>query len=187
MRKRLFDQGAAFSLPAAALLYDDLMNDASQSRIGKLSLAGTEAQDSSVSLFDEQRAALHDLTQGGHFQPAGDIHGPYDLRLSIEENRLVFRLRNIKEEDLPLLALSLQPYRRLIHDYFLMVQGYEESRRSAPPERLEAIDMGRRSLHNEGAELLIERLKGKIDIDFETARRMFTLICVLHRKFIVMP
>ena len=98
----------------------------------------------------------------------------------------MLRLRNERDEELPLLALSLQPYRRLIHDYFLMVQGYEESRRSAPPERLEAIDMGRRGLHNEGAELLIERLKGKIDMDFETARRLFTLICVLHRKFTFM-
>ena len=187
MRKRPFDQGAAFSLPGSALLYDEPMDNAPQSRIRKLSLSGMDSQESSVSLFDEQRTALHDLTQGGHFQPAGDSYGPYDLRLSIEENRLVFRLRNVKEEDLPLLALSLQPYRRLIHDYFLMVQGYEESRRSAPPERLEAIDMGRRSLHNEGAELLTERLKGKIDMDFETARRLFTLICVLHRKFTFMP
>jgi uncharacterized protein (UPF0262 family) len=162
------------------------MTDDHSSRIVKLSLAGLEEQDAAIPLFGEQRAALHDLTQAGYFQPMNDTEGPYELALSIEESRLVLRLRNAKEQDLPLLALSLSPYRRLIQDYFLMVQGYEESRRSAPPERLEAIDMGRRGLHNEGATLLTERLKGKIDMDFETARRLFTLICVLHRKYMFM-
>jgi uncharacterized protein (UPF0262 family) len=162
------------------------MADEPRSRIVKLSLAGLDEQDSSIPLFGEQRAALHDLTQAGYFQPMNDAEGPYELALSIEESRLVLRLRNAREQDLPLLALSLSPYRRLIQDYFLMVQGYEESRRSAPPERLEAIDMGRRGLHNEGATLLTERLKGKIDMDFETARRLFTLICVLHRKYMFM-
>lgn len=158
-----------------------------KSRIVTLSLAGSDGTDVSSLLAGEQRTAANDLTQDGHFQPANDGNGPYALALSIEENRLVLRMRNAMEQDLPLLALSLQPYRRLIHDYFLMVQGYEDSRRTAPPDKLEAIDMARRSLHNEGATLLTERLTGKIDMDFETARRLFTLICALNRKSARVP
>jgi uncharacterized protein (UPF0262 family) len=154
---------------------------AATSRIVSLDLSGA-VPDASGFLSAEQRQALTDLTHEGYFQPVNDAHGPYALGLTIEENRLVLRLKNAREENLPLLALSLQPYRRLIQDYFLMVQGYEESRRSATREKLEAIDMGRRGLHNEGANLLADRLKDKIDMDFETARRLFTLICVLHRN-----
>lgn len=124
--------------------------------------------------------ALRDLKADNTFIPFHDHDGPYDISLSLEENRLVFRISNKNGERLPILVLALKPYRRLIKDYFMIVQSYDEAVKGANPSRIEAIDMGRRGLHNEGAELLLEHLKGKIEMDFDTARRLFTLICVLH-------
>ncbi len=108
--------------------------------------------------------------------------GPYKLRLSVEDNHLVFRFKDGDGTDLPILALSPRPYKRLIQDYFIMVESYEQVRMTGDPYKLEAVDMGRRGVHNEGARLVMERLAGKIEMDFETARRFFTLICVLHLK-----
>ena len=104
------------------------------------------------------------------------------LRLGITENRLVFDIR--REDDSPLMAhlLSLTPFRRIVKDYFMICDSYYKAIRTATPSQIEAIDMGRRGLHNEGSELLMERLKEKINLDFDTARRLFTLICVLHWK-----
>ena len=124
--------------------------------------------------------ALRDLKQDSYFQPVGDEDGPYALELYIEENKLVFHTQNRHEEDLSYLVLSLKPYRRLIKDYFMIVQSYDDALKDGKPSRIEAIDMGRRGLHNEGAELLRERLNDKIELDLDTARRLFTLICVLH-------
>ena len=124
--------------------------------------------------------ALRDIRNDNFFQPDNDKNGPYHLNLYIEENKLVFNIKNKNEEDLPFLVLSLKPYSRLIKDYFIIMQSYNDALNNGKPSRIEAIDMGRRGLHNEGAELLIERLNDKIDLDFNTARRLFTLICTLH-------
>jgi uncharacterized protein (UPF0262 family) len=129
----------------------------------------------------ERETALKDLMQDSHFQPLNDNNGPYEVALSIEESRLVLRMKNAIDQELSILVLSLRPYRRIMQDYFMMISSYEQARKSSTQEKLEAIDMGRRGLHNEGAELLMERLKDKIDMDFDTARRFFTLICSLHR------
>ena len=94
----------------------------------------------------------------------------------------MFSIRNAEDEALPMLVLSLKPYKRLIKDYFMIVRSYDEAVKDGKPSRIEAIDMGRRGLHNEGAELLMERLKDKITMDHDTARRLFTLICVLHSE-----
>ena len=104
------------------------------------------------------------------------------LRLGITENRLVFDIR--REDETPLMAhfFSLTPLRRIVKDYFMICDSYYKAIRTATPSQIEAIDMGRRGLHNEGSELLMERLKEKIEVDFDTARRLFTLICVLHWK-----
>ena len=104
------------------------------------------------------------------------------LNLSIAENRLVFDIRS--EEGAPVMAhlFSLTPLRRIVKDYFMICDSYYKAIRTATPSQIEAIDMGRRGLHNEGSELLMERLKEKISVDFDTARRLFTLICVLHWK-----
>ena len=130
----------------------------------------------------DRQIALKDLKINSKFQPVKDDSGPYSVALSVEENRLVFRIQNAQGKELPLLALSLKPYSRLVKDYFIIVQSYDEAVKDGKPSRIEAIDMGRRGLHNEGAELLLERMKDKIDMDLDTARRLFTLICVLHAE-----
>jgi len=106
--------------------------------------------------------------------------GPFHLRIGLEENRLVLDLRTTDESPLDRLTLPLQPFRGIIRDYFLICESYYKAIRTATPSRIEAIDMGRRGLHNEGSELLRERLAEKVEMDLDTARRLFTLICVLH-------
>lgn len=124
--------------------------------------------------------ALRDLQRSSFFQPVGDDHGPYTVEFYTEDNRLIFHIQNNNNDDLPYLVLSLKPYKRLIKDYFLIVTSYNDAIKGANPSRIEAIDMGRRGLHNEGAELLKDRLSDKIKLDIDTARRLFTLLCVLH-------
>ena len=108
--------------------------------------------------------------------------GPFNLHLSIAENRLVFDIRDIEDAPLRTVILALSPFRRIIREYFAVCESYFAAIRTAQPSRIEAIDMGRRGLHNEGSSLLCERLDGKIELDENTARRLFTLICVLHFK-----
>lgn len=129
----------------------------------------------------EQQAALRALLDGSHFRPLNDDHGPYAVRMGVMDARLVLATRNARAQDLSTLVMSLRPYRRVIDDYFLMIRSFETARATASPAKLEAIDMGRRGLHNEGADLLTNRLRDKIEVDFETARRLFTLLCALHR------
>ena len=106
--------------------------------------------------------------------------GPYSLHLGIEENRLVIDIRSEAEEPLGKVILALSPFRRIVKDYFQICESYYHAIKSASPSQIEAIDIGRRGLHNEGSDLLRERLAGKIELDSNTARRLFTLICVLH-------
>ncbi len=137
--------------------------------------------DETGSLSCERKSALDGLATKNNFSPLGtDAPGPFDLTLSIQDNRLVMELTDAHGVALPTLVLSLRPYARLIRDYFMMIESYETARRDGHHMRLEAIDMGRRGLHNEGAELLQDRLKDRISMDFETARRLFTLICALY-------
>jgi uncharacterized protein (UPF0262 family) len=130
----------------------------------------------------ERRVAIYDLIEQNSFCPAGHDGGPYALQLGIVENRLVFAVRLADGEPLVAHHLSLTPFRRVVKDYFLMCESYFNAIRTLSPSQIEAIDMGRRGLHNEGSELLLERLKDKISLDFDTARRLFTLITVLHWK-----
>jgi uncharacterized protein (UPF0262 family) len=127
----------------------------------------------------ERKIAIFDLLDHNSFALDGGAQGPYRLRLSIAENRLAFDIACEAGEPVVHL-LSLAPFSKLIKDYFLVCESYYEAIKTAPPSRIEALDMGRRGLHDEGSHLLIERLKGKITTDFETARRLFTLICALH-------
>ena len=130
----------------------------------------------------ERAVAIYDLVEDNAFAPVGHDCGPYCLRLQVADNRLIFDIRT--EDDRPVVAhhLSLSPFRRIVKDYFLVCESYYQAIRTASPSQIEAIDMGRRGLHNEGSELLLERLKDKIALDFDTARRLFTLITVLHWK-----
>jgi uncharacterized protein (UPF0262 family) len=128
----------------------------------------------------ERAVAIYDLTEENYFRPAGDDSGPYRLHLSIAENRLLFDIRSDADEAVAKVTLPLLPFRRIVKDYFAVCESYYEAIRTASPSKIEAIDMGRRGLHDEGCEILRDRLEGKIEIDFDTARRLFTLICVLH-------
>lgn len=128
----------------------------------------------------ERKVAMYDLVEENHFAPVGSPGGPYRLHLGVEENRLVFDIRTESDAPHGKVILSLTPFRRIVKDYFMICDSYYEAIRSATPSQIEAIDMGRRGVHNEGSELLRERLAGKIDVDFDTARRLFTLVCVLH-------
>ena len=130
----------------------------------------------------ERAVAIYDLLEQNTFAPVGHDGGPYALHLSINSNRLVFDIR--LEDDTPVMAhlFSLSPLRRIVKDYYLICDSYYEAIRTATPDRIEAIDMGRRGLHDEGSRLLMERLKRKVRVDFDTARRLFTLVCVLHWK-----
>jgi uncharacterized protein (UPF0262 family) len=132
----------------------------------------------------ERRIAIYDLLEGNHFAPqrvhADGYAGPYRVRLRVEDGRLAIDIRRADDTPLETLVLGLARFRRPIRDYFAICDSYYQAIRQATPQQIETIDMARRATHNEAAELLIERLQGKIEIDFDTARRLFTLICVLH-------
>jgi uncharacterized protein (UPF0262 family) len=128
----------------------------------------------------ERQIAIFDLLEANYFYPEGADGGPYDLRISMVENRLVLDVRG--PDDQRRHILSLTPFRGLIKDYFLICESYYQAIRNATPQQIEALDMGRRGLHNEASTLLQARLKGKVATDFDTARRLFTLVCALHRR-----
>ena len=128
----------------------------------------------------ERRVAIADLLEDNRFAPAGGLEGPFDLHLGIEDNRLVFDVRSPADAPLSRFVLPLGSFRSVIRDYFLVCENYFRTVKTTSPSRIEAMDVGRRSLHDEGGELLQRRLAGKAAIVTETARRLFTLICVLH-------
>ncbi|MDO1580956.1 UPF0262 family protein [Rhizobium oryzicola] len=128
----------------------------------------------------ERAVAIFDLIEENRFEPLGHAGGPYRLDISLVDTKLVFKITTETGEDVATHILSLTPFRRIIKDYFMICESYYQAIRSASPSQIEAIDMGRRGIHNEGSDTLRERLKGKIEIDFDTARRLFTLVCVLY-------
>ena len=135
----------------------------------------------------ERDVAIFDLLECNYFElvtkpDQPKVEGPYKLNLSIEENRLIFHVTDEGNNPLASHALSLTPFKTIIKDYFLICESYFEAIKTATPQRIEAIDMGRRGLHNEGSDLLMTRLEGKINIDQDTSRRLFTLIVALHWK-----
>ena len=128
----------------------------------------------------ERRVAIFDLIEKNSFQPVEAAGGPYRLKLSLQDSRLVF---DIAGPDLSRThVLSLTPLKGVLKDYVMICDSYYEALRGSSPSQIEAVDMGRRGLHNEGAELLKARLDGKVAIDHETARRLFTLVCALYRR-----
>ncbi|MDO9709294.1 UPF0262 family protein [Paracraurococcus lichenis] len=131
----------------------------------------------------DRRQAVADLLTENRFDPVGVPGGPFALLLCVREGRLVFDIRDALDVPVRAVALALGPFRRLIKDYHLIVESHEQAVAEGGHEaRIQAIDMGRRGLHNEGAELLTQRLEGRIGLDFETARRLFTLVCALHQR-----
>ena len=140
----------------------------------------------SADVEQERRIAIFDLLEGNHFAPqrehADGYGGPYRIKLRVEEGRLAIDMAREDGSHLETLVLGLGRFRRPIKDYFAICDSYYQAIRQATPQQIETIDMARRGIHNDAAELLKERLAGKIDVDFDTARRLFTLICVLHIK-----
>ena len=131
----------------------------------------------------EREVAIFDILDSNSFALEGRDDGPYTLGLSIVEDRLVFAVaREENADDTFTFVLSFTPLRRILKDYFMVCESYYQAIRTAPPSRIQGIDMGRRALHDEGSKVLVERLKGKITVDNDTARRLFTLICALHWK-----
>ena len=128
----------------------------------------------------ERQIAIFDLLEDNLFKPEGAEGGPYDLRIALIDNRLALDITGPNYQRRHILSLS--PLRAVVRDYYMICESYYQAIRNATPQRIETLDMGRRGLHNEGSELLMERLKEKIEIDFDTARRLFTLVCVLHWK-----
>lgn len=126
----------------------------------------------------ERQIAIFDLLEENYFHPDGAQGGPYDLKMGLVENRLVLDVRGPDYERRHILSLS--PFRPLIKDYFLICESYYQAIRNSTPSQIEALDMGRRGLHNEASTLLRTRLAGKIETDLDTARRLFTLMCALH-------
>jgi uncharacterized protein (UPF0262 family) len=128
----------------------------------------------------ERRVAIFDLLEANVFEVIDGADGPYSVSLSVVEQKLVFDVKLLDGSDVRVFILSLSPFKRVVRDYFMICESYHQAIRNATPSQIEAIDMGRRGLHNEGSRLLEARLEGKVRFDFDTARRLFTLICALH-------
>ena len=156
--------------------------DDAHHRIAAVTLDEESIGRSGPDIEHERAIAIYDLVEQNLFAPEGATGGPYTLHIGITGNRLMFDIR--REDGTPVVAhmLSLTPFRRIVKDYFMICDSYYHAIRTATPERIEAIDMGRRGIHDEGSRTLMERLEGKVRVDFETARRLFTLISVLHWK-----
>jgi uncharacterized protein (UPF0262 family) len=152
------------------------------SRLVEITLDEKSVGRKSSDVEHERKVAIFDLLEDNVFALEDRDEGPYSLLLSIAENRLVFSVGDASHKPITSFMLSLSPFRKLVKDYFFVCESYYEAIKTAPPSRIEALDMGRRGLHNEGSQLLMQRFEGKITTDFDTARRLFTLICALHWK-----
>jgi len=155
---------------------------AKDARLVAITLDESSIGRSGPDIEHERAVAIYDLIEQNSFAPDGHDGGPYALHLSMAENRLVFDIRLPDGTPVTAHLLSMTPFRKIVKDYFLICDSYYAAIRTASPERIEAIDMGRRGLHDEGSNILMDRLKDKVALDFDTARRLFTLICVLHWK-----
>jgi len=153
-----------------------------KNRLAAVTLDEASIGRSNPDVEHERAVAIYDLLEDNNFAPNDAEEGPFALHLSITAARLVFDIR--RADGTPVMAhlLSLSPLRRVVKDYYTVCDSYYAAIRTATPDRIEALDMGRRSLHDEGSKLLMERLSRKVTLDFDTARRLFTLICVLHWK-----
>ncbi len=149
-------------------------------RIERIVLDGDSLGRRTPQIEHDRQVAIFDLLENNVFAPAGCDGGPYALNLALADDRLVFNVSHHDGKSLTSFALPLRSFTRLIRDYLMILDSYHEAIRSASPSRIEAIDMGRRGLHNEAAELLCERLAEKVMLDLDTGRRLFTLICALH-------
>jgi uncharacterized protein (UPF0262 family) len=151
-----------------------------RNRLVEINLDERSLGRSNANIDHEREVAIYDILDGNSFALGGHDDGPYKLTLGIAEDRLVLTVGNGSSAAPITHMLSLTPLKRVMKDYFLVCDSYYQAIRNLPPSKIQAIDMGRRGLHDEGAQLLATRLEGKITVDNDTARRLFTLICALH-------
>lgn len=152
----------------------------SEHRLSAVQLDSKTLPAASAEVEHERRVAIFDLVDRNVFQPEGAASGPYVLKLSSQDGRLVFDVQGPDYSRVH--GLSMSPLNKVIKDYIDICDSYYEALRGADASKIEAVDMGRRGLHNEGAEVVQQRLSGKVEIDQETARRLFTLITALYRR-----
>jgi uncharacterized protein (UPF0262 family) len=161
-------------------------SEARPQRIAAITLDERTVVKRSPAIENERAAAITDLLKDNQFTPRSGRAGPFHVHLAVEENRLLMEIRgadgNAVDRPMEIIVLPLPPFRRIVKDYFLVCESYYDAIRAKSLNQVEAIDVGRRSLHDEGSALLTERLAGKVAIDHDTARRLFTLICVLHLR-----
>jgi uncharacterized protein (UPF0262 family) len=155
---------------------------ASTQRIAGITLDEHTVVRRSDEIEHERAAAISDLLAGNSFAPASGLEGPFQVDLAIEENRLSLDIRGANDGSSETVVLPLAPFRRIVKDYFMICESYYQAIKNSGLAKVEAIDVGRRALHDEGSRLLAERLADKVSIDHDTARRLFTLICVLHLR-----
>lgn len=156
-----------------------------KNRLSEIVLDPASIARGNANIEHEREVAIYDLLDGNSFELEGRDEGPYKLSIGLVEDRLALSVFSASEDSSePIIAhfLSLTPFKRIMKDYFLVLDSYYQAIRSSQPSRIQAIDVGRRGLHDEGSRVLIERLEGKIKIDLDTARRLFTLISALHWK-----
>lgn len=162
------------------------MQQMTDARISKVELDDDTILWRNADIEQERRVAIFDLIEDNSFRPVreypGKYAGPYQLHMSVQEGRLIWGITTETGEELETLILALGRFRRPIRDYFAICDSYYQAIRKSTAAEIETIDMARRGIHDTAAELLMERLDGKVDVDFVTARRLFTLICVLHIK-----
>lgn len=151
-------------------------------RLSEITLDQNSIARGNPNIEHEREVAIYDLLDGNSFAVEGKNEGPYKLSIGLVDDRLVLTIANEAGEPVVTHQLSLTPFKRLMKDYFMVLDSYYQAIRSSQPSRIQAIDMGRRGLHDEGSRILTERLEGKIALDFDTARRLFTLIAALHWK-----
>lgn len=155
---------------------------ADNQRIVRIDLDERSLARATADIEHERKVAIYDLLEENFFQPIGAGAGPFELTISIVERRLVFDVRREGGDALGQVHLSLTPFRKIIKDYFMLCESYYDAIRNAAPAQIETVDMARRAMHNEGSEILMERLEEKIGLDQNTARRLFTLICSFHMR-----
>ena len=151
-------------------------------KIVKIDLDERSLAPATADIEHERKVAIYDLLEENFFHPIGAGEGPFELYLSNVERRLVFDVRQEGGAALGQVHLSMTPFRKIIKDYFMLCESYYDAIRNAAPAQIETIDMARRAMHNEGSEILRERLHDKIELDENTARRLFTLICSFHMR-----
>lgn len=161
---------------------DPTLDSQSKNRLISVSLDETSVGRGNANVEHEREVAIFDILDGNAFTLEGEDLGPYKLEISVAEDRFAFKVGNEATALITTHLVSQAPFRRILKDYFLICDSYYEAIRTAPPAKIQAIDMGRRGLHDEGSKLLQERLSGKIGVDFDTARRLFTLISAIAWK-----